>query len=320
MLCRVGSWMLFGALCALGASLSNTVQAQVNILENPGFQSGIEDWENPPDRPVEWQDEDASDNPGSGSVKLSYTGPSNGSTSTSLIQCITATPMVEYRFGGYFRVPEGQPEGTEAQIFVHAHTTGNCNDDVAAQVFDLGSASDRWEFRSEYFTTEEFVTSFRVSIGLFKPGGESADAFAEVDEVFVEERYNRSNWLRPAMSASWYNPDESGHGIMIHILDGQSAWMCWFAFDSSGDRAWICALGTIDGDTIEFADAFTVSGGAFPPNFDPGQIAENPWGSITVTFTGCNTGTMTWTTSAAGFSSGTMPIERLTPLWGASCS
>ncbi len=70
---------------------------------------------------------------------------------------------------------------------------------------------------------------------------------------------------------------------------------------------------------IVFADAFTVEGGNFPPLFDPGQIVEVPWGSITVTFTGCNSGMMTWSTSAQGFQSGSMPLIRLTSLWGNAC-
>lgn len=125
--------------------------------------------------------------------------------------------------------------------------------------------------------------------------------------------------IGPSMSASWFNPAEGGHGIMIHLLNSEQAWMCWFAFDLDGNRAWICALGTINGDTLEFPNAFTVEGGNFPPLFNPAQIEEVPWGSITVTFTGCDTGMMEWSTDAPGFQSGSMPLARLTSLWGSEC-
>ena len=125
--------------------------------------------------------------------------------------------------------------------------------------------------------------------------------------------------IGPSMSASFYNPDESGHGILIHLLDEELAWMCWFAFDLDGNRAWICALGTIVDDTIFFEDAFTVEGGKFPPLFDAEQIVQVPWGSITVVFTGCDAGSMEWTTAAEGFQSGIMPLIRLTTLWGNEC-
>ena len=44
------------------------------------------------------------------------------------------------------------------------------------------------------------------------------------------------------MSASWYNPAESGHGNMIHLIDDERAWMCWFTFNLKGNPAWIYAL------------------------------------------------------------------------------
>jgi len=40
---------------------------------------------------------------------------------------------------------------------------------------------------------------------------------------------------------------------------------------------------------------------------------------MVVTFTGCENGTMSRSTSATGFQSGSMPIARLTPLYGNPC-
>lgn len=122
-----------------------------------------------------------------------------------------------------------------------------------------------------------------------------------------------------SFSASWFNPEESGHGVMIHLIDETTAWLCWFAFDLDSNPAWICALGTISGDTIQFDEAFTIEGGTFPPEFDPDLIVEVAWGSITIVFTGCNSGLMTWTTNAPGFVSGSMPLSRLTTLWDNEC-
>ena len=125
--------------------------------------------------------------------------------------------------------------------------------------------------------------------------------------------------IGPSMSASWYNPAESGHGIMLDLIDEELAWLCWFAFDLDGNPAWICAIGNIVGDMIVFEQAFTVEGGNFPPLFDAEQIVQVPWGSITIIFTGCDDGSMEWSTNAEGFQSGSMPLTRLTPLWGNEC-
>ena len=125
--------------------------------------------------------------------------------------------------------------------------------------------------------------------------------------------------IGPSMSASWYNPAESGPGIMLDLIDEELAWLCWFAFDLDGNPAWICAIGNIVGDMIVFEQAFTVEGGNFPPLFDAEQIVQVPWGSITIIFTGCDDGSMEWSTNAEGFQSGSMPLTRLTPLWGNEC-
>lgn len=139
---------------------------------------------------------------------------------------------------------------------------------------------------------------------VFSPATAQAQSSAEID---------------PSFSASWYNEAESGHGIMIHLIDEQTAWLCWFTFDLDGNPAWICAVGTIEGGTIEFPEAFTLEGGAFPPNFDPESVTEIPWGSITIVFTSCDAGVMAWTTNAPGFQSGNMPLTRLTSLWDSEC-
>jgi hypothetical protein len=106
---------------------------------------------------------------------------------------------------------------------------------------------------------------------------------------------------------------------MLELLGEGQAGMCWFAFDLAGTRAWICGLGTFAVDTVDFPGAFVVTGGKFPPLFDPLQIAEVPWGHITVRFTACDAGTMEWTTVATGFQSGSMPLSRLTALLGLAC-
>jgi hypothetical protein len=125
--------------------------------------------------------------------------------------------------------------------------------------------------------------------------------------------------INPSMSASWYNPQQAGHGIMIHMLDESTPWMCWFTFDLDGKPAWICALGVVDGNSMVFENAFVVEGGNFPPLFDPEQIVEVPWGSIIVTFASCDDANMEWTTGTTGFQSGSMRLQRLTSLWGAEC-
>ena len=251
---------------------------------------------------------------------LSHVGTSAGIVNLVIYQCIQVQGGLEYEFGGDLRVPAGQPSGTAAYVFVEPFSNDHCAG-VPATILSAGGAlTGNWSSVSRSFEAAASTRSFRVALGLSKPVGETEDAQAYFDNIYLLVPDSEGVVVLPAMSASWFNPAEAGHGIMIHLLNANTAWMCWFTFDLEGNPVWICALGVIDGDTITFDEAFTVEGGAFPPNFDPEQIEEVPWGSIVVVFTGCDTGTMSWITSAAGFQSGQMPIVRLTDLWGVPCS
>lgn len=124
--------------------------------------------------------------------------------------------------------------------------------------------------------------------------------------------------INPGISALWVDQADSGHGVMLELLTPKLAWMCWFVSDLDKNSAWICGLGSINGDTIEF-EAFTVEGGVFPPVTDMESITEVAWGTITIVFSDCNNGLMSWFTEATGFQTGSMALQRLSGLYGLDC-
>jgi hypothetical protein len=292
-----------------------------NLLANPGFDGSLAGWDDWFGSPATYSAVDAGSIDGSGSALISNLGVSNGGALTVRSQCVGVAPTTDYLYGGQAMVPAGQPAGTTAYIFINMHTAAGCDSPPAASDSLSSSLVGGWDALSGSFTTGPEVRSVLFSIAVFKPQGVSADASVHFDNLYLQPSANLNGYtIGASMSGSWYNPAESGHGIMLDLLDGGGAWMCWFAFDLAGNPAWICASGTVSGDTIEFPAAFIVTGGKFPPLFDASKVAAVPWGSITIKFTGCNAGTMQWTTSAPGFQSGSMPLARITTLWGYSCA
>jgi hypothetical protein len=122
------------------------------------------------------------------------------------------------------------------------------------------------------------------------------------------------------ISGSWYDPSQSGHGFLIEVIKGtDQAQAIWFAFDNSGNQAWIAGEGAISGNQVTMS-ALLVDGGRFPPHFDASLIERNGWGTLTFTFADCDHGTVQWATSNQAFtSSGTMNLVRLTSIEGTSC-
>jgi hypothetical protein len=312
----------FSLLCGfILTCLAAPALAEGNLLANPNFNNGLSGWQNPYGGVASWSSRDAGNSGASGSaVVVNDLNPSNGGTVWVLAQCVSATPSTIYEFGGKLLVPSGQPAGTTAFLLVDAFASADCTGSIADSDNESSDNVEEWELESSDFTTGSGIHSIYFMLAVYKPQGVTANASAHFDDVFLRlAQGSNGTPVNPSMSASWYNSAESGHGIMLDLLDATQAWMCWFTFDLDGNASWICALGNISGDTIVFANAFTVEGGAFPPLFDPQQIAEVPWGSITLEFSGCNSATMSWTTTVPGFQSGNMPLQRLTPLWGVAC-
>jgi len=95
----------------------------------------------------------------------------------------------------------------------------------------------------------------------------------------------------------------------------------WFVFSPDGSsQNWIYAQGSYDtnSNTITLP-AIILSGAAFPPNFNSNDLTQTPWGTLTFTFTDCNSGMVSWNSSLPGYGSGTLPLTRLTQIEGTSC-
>lgn len=126
--------------------------------------------------------------------------------------------------------------------------------------------------------------------------------------------------ISPGITGNWYDPDASGHGFSIEVLAGNVMLAEWYAFAPDGGQAWIAASGPISGNSAVLQGYYPVGpGGRFPPNFNPAQLQNEFWGTITFTFADCNSGQVSWFPAVAGYASGSLPIRRLTLPAGLSC-
>ncbi|HEY8009490.1 MAG TPA: kelch repeat-containing protein [Rudaea sp.] len=125
--------------------------------------------------------------------------------------------------------------------------------------------------------------------------------------------------IGPAFTGSWYDPAQSGHGLMLEVLSGNSIAATWFAFDATGgQQAWFSGAGTYSGNTATIANLVQPSAGRWIPNFNPNAIIRDPWGTLTFTFSDCNHGRVDFN-SGLGYGSGSMQLTRLTQPAGLTC-
>lgn len=126
--------------------------------------------------------------------------------------------------------------------------------------------------------------------------------------------------ISPGFTGNWFDTSQSGHGFSIEVLPGNQMLAQWYVFGPNGGQSWIVATGPITGDTAVLQGFQPVgSGGRFPPNFNTSQLTNQPWGAITFTFTDCDNGTVSWKPTAEGYTSGSIPISRLTMPAGLTC-
>ena len=121
-------------------------------------------------------------------------------------------------------------------------------------------------------------------------------------------------------TGSWYDPAQSGHGLILEDLPGSEFLAAWFTFNPAGtQQSWFLGVGTYYSGRATITSVLQPTGGRWIPNFDPTKIVNNAWGSLTFTFTDCDHGKVDFN-STLGYGTGSMSLTRLTQPAGFACS
>jgi hypothetical protein len=122
-----------------------------------------------------------------------------------------------------------------------------------------------------------------------------------------------------ARSGPWYVPSRSGEGWLIEELSNGLDAVFWFTFDPQGHQAWTLGVGNRTGNTLVIDDNVITKGTNFGDAFDPKSVQRIRWGSLTLTFSDCNTVDVTYQSTLPGYGSATRHATHLSALAGAAC-
>ena len=125
--------------------------------------------------------------------------------------------------------------------------------------------------------------------------------------------------ITAAYSGMWYDPAQSGHGLMLEVLGDNRLVAYWYTFAPDGGQSWFGGVANIDGDHAVIT-MYQALGGRFIPNFDPAAIQKPVWGTLTLTFSDCNSGRVDYDAVAPGYGKGGMTLKRLTAVAGTACT
>lgn len=193
--------------------------------------------------------------------------------------------------------------------------------------FDNGAPSgSAWTF-SQTFTKAGSVPFYCSEHGA--PGGIGMSGVLTVNDVAPPPPTIK---LGGYLSGNWYDSSQSGHGFQLELTSTNNAMdAIWFVYTPDGDvgssgtggQNWIYSQGTWDptSNTVTLP-AFLLNGAKFPfpaSQFVASDVKNTSWGTLTFTFTDCNTGTVSWNSTIAAYGTGTLPISRLTQIAGTTC-
>ena len=147
----------------------------------------------------------------------------------------------------------------------------------------------------------------------------TAGARPDIGAFELQPAATASVSIGPGFTGSWFDPTQSGHGLMLEVLSDHRLLAMWFAFNPEGNQqSWFGGVGTYSGATATITDVALPTGGRWIPNFNPNAIVRNPWGTLTFTFTDCAHGRVDFN-SVRGYGSGSMNLLRLTQPAGLTC-
>jgi hypothetical protein len=169
------------------------------------------------------------------------------------------------------------------------------------------------------FSAGSYTLHF-VSFPVTNPSSPTATTDPPIDKPFTV------NSAYASFSGLWYDPTQSGQGVVLEVQpnDALAAWWLTFTPDG-GQQSWFGGVGQIDTSTNSASiDAIIESSGRFYPNFDPTKIVRSDWGTMRFVFGDCNHIRLYFDSKvgygAVNDSSAGIPLVRLTQPAGLSCS
>ena len=123
-------------------------------------------------------------------------------------------------------------------------------------------------------------------------------------------------------SGLYFDPERSGEGIQVQILDVQGEQiplLLFYSYDQAGQPIWIIATGRIEDDRMVFDESTITTGASFGADFDPASVQRSNFGSFTIDAAECDSIEFAFASATEGFPSASYTYQRLTELEGAIC-
>jgi PKD repeat protein len=227
---------------------------------------------------------------------------------------------------GRISVVAGDENQPPSANFSFSCTELDCDFSDTSTDGDGTIASWSWDFDDSGASSAQnpshgFAAAGTYSVSLTATDNDGAQD-SIIRSVTVSESAPDPIVINQGMTDAWFDPDTDGQGMLIVVWeDIKFVFLAWFTFDTErppddvlailgepGHR-WLTAQGPYDGDTAVL-EVFLSSGGVFDSPEPPVFTDPEPYGSITIKWTSCNAGILTYDIPSLGLM-GEIAIERI---------
>jgi hypothetical protein len=194
---------------------------------------------------------------------------------------------------------------------------------ASTETHGLLSGSPALDAGDNSFCAENLIANLDQR-GLKRPFDGDADGTAICD-IGAHENHTvlapaEGKGIQPAHSGAWFDTSRSGEGYFIYISNNngqRSVTIAYYTYDN-GKQMWVIGTEPIATGSSTVIVPMTVTTGTAFSNFDPTEVKRANWGTLTLTFTSCDAGTISY--DSPQFGSGITTISRLATVSGITCN
>ncbi len=213
--------------------------------------------------------------------------------------------------GGVGEIIEGQP----ISIDLHIADGTNFPPDFNTQDVNL----TQWgQATLDFETANSMNLNWSANASEFGTGSIELIQLSEISDL-----------QKGCYSGSFYNPDQSGHGLFIHMTDNNQQDqinVAWFV-NHDGQQFWLVGSGILSANNMAMIELNQFNGASFfDPlandgwSFDPEDLINSQWGSLSLTYLDNNNISFEYMPDNSNeFQNGELNMTRLTEIQGHVC-
>lgn len=181
------------------------------------------------------------------------------------------------------------------------------------QTFNLGTAfANQPNFRIRFgIATDANSNVAGWDIDKVTVSGLNDTPFSQVVEQSGTCSIADNKSMQGGLSGTYYDAQRSGEGVLLDfgkLGDTQILFFTWYTYEN-GQQRWLVGNTPFDpAEKSRAVELISTSGAEFGTAFSSQDVVSRPWGSVAVTFPGCDQMQLTY--KKAGGESGTLTLDR----------